>query len=78
MRIARLDLKAYGHFTDKLLEFPGAPDFHIVYGPNEAGKTTMSRALRAALFGFHKSTTDDFKHAYANLRVGVVLESGDG
>lgn len=78
MRIARLDLKAYGHFTDHPLEFSGVPDFHIVYGPNEAGKTTMSRALQAALFGFPRSTTDDFKHSYANLRVGVVLESAEG
>jgi uncharacterized protein YhaN len=78
VRIAQLNLRAYGHFTKRVLEFPGNPDFHIVYGPNEAGKTTMSRALRAALFGFPKATPDDYMHQYANLRVGVVLESSNG
>ena len=76
MRIARIDLKAYGHFTNYALELPGDPDFHIIYGPNEAGKTTISRALEAALFGFQRTTVDDFIHSYGDLRVGLVLESG--
>jgi uncharacterized protein YhaN len=78
LRIAQLDLKAFGHFTDRRIEFGATPDFHIAYGPNEAGKTTMSRALKAALFGFHTKTSDDFLHPYASLRVGLVLESADG
>src|SRR3989338_3080464 len=75
MRIAQLDLKAFGHFTDRSIVFDGGNDFHIAYGPNEAGKTTISRALRAALFGVPKQTNDNHLHAYPNMRVGVVLES---
>ncbi len=75
MRIAQLDLKAFGHFTDRSIVFEGGNDFHIAYGPNEAGKTTISRALRAALFGVPKQTNDNHLHAYPNMRVGVVLES---
>lgn len=79
MRIARVDLKAYGHFTNHPpIELPESPDLHIVYGPNEAGKTTISRALRAALFGFPKTTADSFVHQYPDLRVGIVLESKHG
>lgn len=78
MRIAQIDLKAFGHFTDRRIKFGATPDFHIAYGPNEAGKTTMSRGLRAALFGFHTKTSDDFLHPYSSLRVGLVLESADG
>lgn len=74
MRIAQLDLKAFGHFTDRRIAFDAGTDFHIAYGPNEAGKTTISRALRAALFGVPERTTDSHLHANSNLRVGVVLE----
>lgn len=75
MRIAQLDLKAFGHFTDRRIAFDAGTDFHIAYGPNEAGKTTISRALRAALFGVPERTTDNHLHANPNLRVGIVLES---
>jgi len=78
MRIAQVDLKAFGHFTERRLRFDAAPDFHISYGPNEAGKTTLSRALKAALFGIPERTTDNHLHANANLRVGVTLARADG
>lgn len=77
MRIAQLDLKAFGHFTDRRITFDAGTDFHIAYGPNEAGKTTISRALKAALFGVPERTTDNHLHANPNLRVGVVLELGN-
>ena len=73
MRIAQLDLKAFGHFTDRRIAFVAGTDFHIAYGPNEAGKTTISRALKAALFGVLERTTDNYLHANPNMRVGVVL-----
>lgn len=78
MRIAQVDLQAFGHFTGRRLRFEAVPDFHITYGPNEAGKTTLSRALKAALFGIPERTADNFVHANANLRVGVVLTRADG
>jgi uncharacterized protein YhaN len=78
MRIAQLDLKAFGHFTGRRILFGEAPDFHIAYGPNEAGKTTISRALRAALFGIPERTSDNHLHANPNLRVGIVLASTTG
>jgi uncharacterized protein YhaN len=78
MRIAQLDLKAFGHFTGRRIVFDGSPDFHLAYGPNEAGKTTISRALNAALFGVPHLTPDSHLHANADLRVGVVLASPTG
>ncbi len=75
MRISQLDLKAYGHFTDRRITFPSGADFHMAYGPNEAGKTTISRALTSALFGIEQQTRDGYLHAYSDMRVGVVLES---
>jgi uncharacterized protein YhaN len=74
MKLASLYLAAYGPFTGRRLDFP-AP-FTIVYGPNEAGKTSALRALGDALFGIPAQTPDDFLHPYANLRIGLTLEAG--
>ena len=52
MRLARLDLLRYGRFTDRILELPGQEqDFHMVVGPNEAGKSTALSAIEDLLFG---------------------------
>ena len=47
MKILRLDLIAFGPFTETSLAFHGhTPGFHLVYGRNEAGKSSALRALR--------------------------------
>ncbi len=52
MRIQRLDLLRYGRFTDKHLALPVSDsDIHIVFGPNEAGKSTALSAIEDLLFG---------------------------
>jgi uncharacterized protein YhaN len=80
MRIRRLDLTAFGPFTDVSLDFSGgAPGgLHVVYGPNEAGKSSARRALRDLLFGFEARTADNHLHPYDALRVGAELELADG
>lgn len=80
MRICRLDLKAFGPFTDKIIEFNSKkPGLHIIYGPNEAGKSSSLRALKALLFGFPERTSDNFIHANKQLLVGgsLVNERGE-
>src|SRR6185312_7716453 len=79
MKILELSLHAFGPFTDIVLDFSvGREGLHIVYGPNEAGKSSALRALRQALFGFPMQTSDDFLHSYQKLRVGMRLCDGDG
>ena len=73
MKIERLYLKAYGVFSDQRLDFAGGPDFHVIYGPNEAGKSTTLRALIGLLFGIEERTADNFIHPHPQLRVGAVL-----
>lgn len=55
MRLKRLDLTRYGNFTGRSIDFgekpQGQPDLHIVYGPNEAGKSTALAAFLDLLFG---------------------------
>lgn len=82
MRLRRLDLVRYGRFTDRSLDFgparPGEPDLHIVYGPNEAGKSTTLSAFLDLLFGIPKNSGYGFLHSYATMRVGATLETDAG
>ncbi len=74
MKILRLDLLAYGPFTKRALVLPhGGPDLHIIYGPNEAGKSTTLRAISALLYGIEQQTGDAHQHAMADLRIGARL-----
>lgn len=76
MRLVRLDLIRYGHFTDVTLEFQ--PGFNLVLGANEAGKSTTLRALRQLLFGFDHRCPDAFLHPTGSLRIGAVIEDHAG
>ena len=77
MRLRRLDLLRYGHFTDRSFELPaGNIDFHVVFGPNEAGKSTALSAIEDLLFGVPMQSPYNFLHDYASMRIGAVLENG--
>lgn len=79
MRIRRLDLRAFGPFTNRVLDFSTeSPGLHIVYGPNEAGKSSCLRALKALFFGIPVRTPDSFLHPYDQLMVGGRLRAEDG
>jgi uncharacterized protein YhaN len=80
MRLARLDLARYGKFTDQTLDFgsqpPDGPDFHIVYGLNEAGKSTTFAAYLDLLFGIPERSGYNFLHPYNTMKIGARLEFG--
>ncbi|TDQ97610.1 ATP-binding protein [Paraburkholderia silvatlantica] len=77
MRLKQLDLIKYGKFTDTTLPFPhAAHDFHVIVGPNEAGKSTVRTAVSELLFGMRLQTPLDFLHNTPELRIGGVLENG--
>jgi uncharacterized protein YhaN len=78
MRLRRLDLTRYGKFTSQSLDFgaapEGRPDLHIVYGLNEAGKSTALSAYLDLLFGIENNSRFDFLHPYSSMQVGGQLE----
>lgn len=82
MRLRRLDLTRYGKFTDFAIDFgertEGGPDFHVVYGLNEAGKSTALSGFLDLLFGIEERSRYGFLHQYAAMEVGAVLEFGGG
>ncbi|RWP02714.1 AAA family ATPase [Mesorhizobium sp.] len=80
MRLRRLDLIRYGKFTDRTIEFGPkpdfGPDFHIVFGLNEAGKSTALSGYLDLLFGIEERSRYNFLHEYSAMRIGGVLEFG--
>jgi uncharacterized protein YhaN len=79
MKILELALHAFGPFTDALLDLStGQEGLHLIYGPNEAGKSSALRALRQALFGIPAQSSDSFVHAYSKMRIGLTLRADDG
>jgi len=79
MEIRQLNLAAFGSFTDRTLVFDQeAGGLHIVYGPNEAGKSSALRGLKALLYGIDERTPDNFLHANDKLRIEGCVRSADG
>lgn len=79
MKVQRINLLAFGPFTDKTLDLSeGEPGLHVVQGRNEAGKSSALRALKAWLFGIDARSADNFIHDNRKLRVGGVLETSAG
>ena len=75
MRVQKLDLLRYGRFTNVSLEFPALKsDIHIIFGPNEAGKSTSLAAIEDLLFGIPHNSSYNFVHDYGSMRVGGVLQ----
>ncbi len=81
MRILSLGLDRFGPFTGRTLAFRGDARLHVVYGRNEAGKSSSLAAVTDLLFGIERSTAWDFQHAGKDLllqatvadRAGVTL-----
>ncbi len=74
MRFDQLDLIRFGKFTEQSLVFPAAAhDFHVIVGPNEAGKSTVRAAVQDLLYGIPSRTPHAFHHAMPELRLGATL-----
>lgn len=75
MRFHRIDLIKYGKFSGRSIEFPRAcparNDFHLIIGPNEAGKSTLRSAILDVLFGIPTRSPLAFLHPLNELRLGA-------
>lgn len=87
MRIVELHLDAFGPFTDRRLRFadrklamgdPAQTGLCVVYGANEAGKSSALRAIRGLLYGIPQQSEDNFVHRHQDLRIGATLCFRDG
>lgn len=79
MRFLSLSLLAFGPFTGHVIDLSaGDPGLHVVYGHNEAGKSTALRAITGLLYGIPEKTQDAHVHRMSDLRVGAELRAADG
>jgi uncharacterized protein YhaN len=77
MRLDCIDLIRYGHFSGRKIEFPARrPDFYVIYGDNEAGKSTLLRSISALLFGIPVTTPDVHTFKGPELRIGATVSEG--
>lgn len=76
MRLNRLDLIKYGKFDGRSIEFPAAKqDFHLIVGPNEAGKSTLRAAILDLFFGILTRSPFGFRHPLNELRLGASISN---
>lgn len=81
MRINRLEIKDFGKFTgDKVIDDID-PRLALVFGRNEAGKTTIFNLIKSMLYGFFPAQAQS--HPYASWINGRIeftafLETNDG
>ncbi|MBO6560113.1 MAG: AAA family ATPase, partial [Nisaea sp.] len=79
MRIEKFHLERFGHFDDLHLDFSGDNvRLHVIYGPNEAGKSTALAAICDVLFGIPERTPYNFLHDYSRLRIGATITNAAG
>lgn len=78
MKWRQLMLKAFGPFTNTTLDFSGPANLHLIYGPNEAGKSSALRAMADLRYGVPARSTDGFLHGSTQLRLAATLEDAAG
>jgi uncharacterized protein YhaN len=79
MRFQRLEIPAFGPFMNLDLQFRDQlRDLQVIYGANEAGKSSLLRAIRDLLFGIPAQSVDNFLHEYADLRIKGEIRNRAG
>ncbi len=78
MRLLKLELEKFGAFESLRIAFRPDARLHVVYGPNEAGKSTALAAVGALLFGVPERTPYVFRFTGQDLRIGAQIAAGDG
>ncbi len=79
MKFEQLHLKPFGHFEDKEIHFSTEPGvLNLIYGPNEAGKSTTLEAIHEFLYGFKVQTPFDFVFDKTQLKIGAKIQSLQG
>ncbi|MDQ3061121.1 MAG: AAA family ATPase [Pseudomonadota bacterium] len=78
MKIRTLFLNAFGPFTQTTLDFSGPANLHVIYGPNEAGKSSALRAITDLRYGIPARSKDNFVHEFGAMQVAGCFEDVAG
>lgn len=78
MRLLELGLGRFGPFRDRRLAFRADARLHVVYGANEAGKSTALAAITDLLYGIGSDTPYDFAHRDQPLLLSAEIADRTG
>lgn len=78
MRIKELNLVAFGLFSDYRIDLEGGQGLTLIYGLNEAGKSTVLRAIQDFFYGIPLRSPDAYFHPAGDLRIQALLETAKG
>jgi uncharacterized protein YhaN len=78
VKLRELEIHGFGKLCERSLSFD--PNFTVVYGANEAGKSTLTRAIVASLFGVGRKEQRETSRPWAGARYATTLryELDDG
>ena len=71
MKLTQLHIDGFGQLVDRTIDF--APGLTIVYGENEAGKSTLARAIVASLYGVGRKEDRDAWRPWSGARYATIL-----
>lgn len=78
MRLTELTIENYGCYDRRTLTIPEEAGLTIIYGPNEAGKSTCLEAISDFLFTIPKNTPRGNLFGYDGMRLGASMRMADG
>lgn len=78
MRFRSLTIEKYGAFAERTVALPAEPGLIVLYGANEAGKSTCLAAICDFLFGIPHNSPHGQAFGYDQMRLSAVLGLADG
>ena len=78
MKFERLELERFGHFESLHLDLRSPSGLVVIHGPNEAGKTTLLRAIHGLLFGIDERSPYAFRFPYQAMAIHATLQDSAG
>lgn len=77
MRLTRIHVEGCGHFLKPVSIDGFAPGLNVLAAPNEAGKSTLFRAVRACIFKKHTTKDEDLRELCTQgASVPLIIEVG--
>ena len=77
MKLLELEIENFGRFSDERLQL-GQSGFQLIYGPNEAGKSTLLQLIRELLFGFRHQNPYAWDRHAGEMAATACVELADG
>ncbi|TAL45789.1 MAG: chromosome segregation protein SMC, partial [Salinibacterium sp.] len=78
MRLTELTIENYGCYDRRTLALPEEAGLTLLYGPNEAGKSTCLEAISDFFFTIPKTTPRGNLFGYDGMRLAAAMRTADG